>query len=130
MRSGQRMIEQVRIEASVLLSFIGPELAGERWKQWRVYFTDILPTGGGTQRLPRMELADAANAGYPKVYNVEMDPHEDLNVAGLFAWVMDPALEGRARVRTFAQGASRSARTQHHALWTRRVSTWRSERPS
>jgi hypothetical protein len=94
MRSGQRMIEQVRIEASVLLSFIGPELAGERWKQWRVYFTDILPTGGGTQRLPRMESADAANVGYPKVYNVEMDPHEDLNVAGLFAWVTDPALDG------------------------------------
>jgi len=70
------MIEQVGIEASVLLSFIGPELAGERWKQWRVYFTDILPTGGGTQRLPRMESADAANAGYRKGYNV------------------DPALEG------------------------------------
>jgi hypothetical protein len=75
------MIEQVRIEASVLLSFIGPELAGERWKQWRVYFTDMLPTGGGTQRLLRMESADAANAGYPKIYNVEMDPYEDLNVA-------------------------------------------------
>ena len=88
------MIEQVRIEASVLLSIIGPELAGERWKQWRVYFTDILPTGGGTHRLLGMESADTANAGCPKVYNVEMDPHEDLNVAGLFAWVMHAALEG------------------------------------
>ena len=25
-------------------------------------------------------------AGYPKVYNIEMDPHEDLNIAGLFGW--------------------------------------------
>ena len=32
-------------------------------------------------------------AGYPKAYNIEMDPHEDLNVTGLFGWVADPALE-------------------------------------
>jgi arylsulfatase len=33
-------------------------------------------------------------AGHPKVYNIELDPHEDLNVAALFGWVVDPALEG------------------------------------
>lgn len=32
-------------------------------------------------------------AGYPKVFNIEMDPHEDLNVAGLFGFVADPALK-------------------------------------
>ena len=32
-------------------------------------------------------------AGYPKVYNIEMDPQEDLVVAGLFGWVSGPALE-------------------------------------
>ena len=32
-------------------------------------------------------------AGHPKVYNIELDPHEDLNVAALFGWVGDPALE-------------------------------------
>jgi arylsulfatase A-like enzyme len=77
-----------------LLSFIGPELAAERWKQWRIYFTDIHPTGEGTQRLSGLMAADAAMAGYPKIYNIEMDAHEDLNVAGLFGWVGDPALEG------------------------------------
>jgi hypothetical protein len=30
--------------------------------------------------------------GYPKVYNIEMDPHEDLIVGGLFGWV-SPALK-------------------------------------
>ena len=77
-----------------LLSFIGPELVAERWKQWRIYFTDIHPTGTGPQRLPGAESANARMAGYPKVYNIEMDPHEDLNVAGLFGWVTAPALEG------------------------------------
>ena len=69
-------------------------MVAERWKQWRIYFTDIHPTGTGPQRLPGMESANAAMAGYPKVYNIEMDPHEDLDVAGLFGWVADPALEG------------------------------------
>jgi arylsulfatase A-like enzyme len=76
-----------------LLSFIGPELEAVRWKQWRIYFTDVHPTGIGPQRLPGMESANAAMAGYPKIYNIEMDPHEDLNVAGLFGWVGDPALK-------------------------------------
>jgi len=77
-----------------LLSFIGPQLVAERWKQWRIYFTDVHPTGIGPQRQPGLESASAPMAGYPKVYNIEMDPHEDLNVMALFGWVTDPALEG------------------------------------
>jgi arylsulfatase len=76
-----------------LLTFIGPQLVAARWKQWRIYFTDIEPTGIGPERLPGMESSNASMAGYPKAYNIEMDPHEDLNVTGLFGWVADPALE-------------------------------------
>jgi hypothetical protein len=32
-------------------------------------------------------------AGYPKAYNIEMDPHEDLVVLGLFGWVTGPTLK-------------------------------------
>ena len=39
-------------------------------------------------------------AGYPKIYNIEMDPHEDLNVFGLFGWVGDPALEVVRRTKS------------------------------
>jgi arylsulfatase len=76
-----------------LLSFIGGDLVAVRWKQWRVYFTDIYPTGIGPQRQPGVFSANAPMAGYPKVYNIEMDPHEDLNVGGLFGWVVGPTLE-------------------------------------
>ncbi len=76
-----------------LLTFIGPQLVAERWKQWRIYFTDIHPTGIGPERLPGMASASGTMAGYPKVYNIQMDPHEDHNVAAMFGWVADPALE-------------------------------------
>jgi arylsulfatase A-like enzyme len=69
-----------------LLSFVGPDLLAARWKQWRMYFTDVHPTGIGPQRLDGLGSANAPMAGYPKVYNIEMDPHEDLNIAGLFGW--------------------------------------------
>jgi arylsulfatase len=76
-----------------LLSFIGGELVAARWKQWRIYFTDIHPTGSGPQRQPGIFSTNASMAGYPRVYNIEMDPHEDLIVGGLFGWVSDPALK-------------------------------------
>ena len=76
-----------------LLSFIGADLVAARWKQWRIYFTDVHPTGNGPQREPGIFSASASLAGYPKVYNIEMDPHEDLVVGGLFSWVSGPALK-------------------------------------
>jgi arylsulfatase A-like enzyme len=76
-----------------LLSFIGGDLVAARWKQWRIYFTDIHPSGDGPQREPGIFSANAPMAGYPKVYNIEMDPHEDLVDGGLFGWVSGPALK-------------------------------------
>jgi arylsulfatase A-like enzyme len=75
-----------------LLSFIGADLVAARWQQWRLYFTDIHPTGIGPQRQPGMFSTNAPMA-YPKVYNIEMDPHEDLNIAALFGWVGGPAFK-------------------------------------
>jgi arylsulfatase A-like enzyme len=76
-----------------LLSFIGPDLVAARWKQWRVYFTDIYPTGIGPQRQPGPGSANAPMAGYPKIFNIQADPHEDLNVFGLFPWASEAALK-------------------------------------
>src|SRR3954452_7468313 len=76
-----------------LLTFIGPDMVAVRWKQWRMYFTDVHPTGIGPQREPGMFSASAPMAGYPKIYNIEMDPHEDLVVGALFGWTAGPMLE-------------------------------------
>jgi len=76
-----------------LLTFIGADMVAVRWKQWRMYFTDVHPTGIGPQRQPGMFSASAPMAGYPKIYNIEMDPHEDLQVGALFGWTAGPPLE-------------------------------------
>lgn len=47
-----------------LRSFIGPQLVAARWKQWRVYFTDIHPIGSGPQILGGAASASGAMAGY------------------------------------------------------------------
>ena len=76
-----------------LLTFIGADLVAVRWKQWRMYFTDVHPTGIGPQRQPGMFSTSAPMAGYPKIYNIQMDPHEDLQVGALFGWTAGPMLE-------------------------------------
>lgn len=70
-----------------LLTFIGPVLVAERWKQFRIYFTDMHPTGSGSQVVGGLGAASGEMAGYPKVYNIEADPHEELNIMGIWGWL-------------------------------------------
>lgn len=76
-----------------LLSFVGRDLLAARWKQWRAYFTSVHPTGIGPQRQPGMFSTNAPVAGYPIMYNIEMDPHEDLIVGAMFGWASEPILK-------------------------------------
>ena len=108
-----------------LLTFIGADIVAARWKQWRVYFTDVHPTGIGPQRQPGMFSASAPLAGYPTVYNIEMDPHEDLQVAALFGWTLGPALEVVAEVQGDAQEVSESARAEPHEVLSHGLSAAR-----
>jgi len=62
-----------------LLTFIGPDIVAVRWKQWRFYFKDMALTTSGQQAIGGM-FANASPMYYPKIYNIEMDPHEDLQV--------------------------------------------------
>ena len=73
-----------------MLTFIGPDLVAVRWKQWRFYFKDMALTGTGQQMLGGL-YANSSNLYAPKVYNIEMDPHEDLNLGGNYVFVTGPA---------------------------------------
>jgi arylsulfatase A-like enzyme len=75
-----------------LLSFIGPDLVAARFKQWRLYFRDMALTGTGQEMLGAM-LISAATMYFPKVYNVEMDPHEDINLSEYDIWVLGPTFK-------------------------------------
>lgn len=75
-----------------LLSFIGPQLVAARWRHFRVYFTDMHSTGEGPQRLGGTASASAPMAGYPRVFDIEADPHEDLNISIMNDWIAEPVL--------------------------------------
>ena len=66
-----------------LLTFIGSDLTAVRWKQWRYYFKDEGLTGTDYQKLEGI-YANSSSMYFPKIYNIEMDPHEDLNLGGYF----------------------------------------------
>ena len=72
-----------------LLTFSGADLVAARWKQWRLYFRDMALTGTGPQMLGGMYVSSAP-LYFPKVYNIEMDQHEDLNIGGNNLWPMEP----------------------------------------
>jgi arylsulfatase A-like enzyme len=75
-----------------LLTFIGPDLVAARWKQWRIYFKYMQPTGTGREMLG--DLYDSSSGlYYPQVYNIEMDPHEDLNLGGYHFWPLEFAFK-------------------------------------
>jgi len=73
-----------------LLTFIGPDLVAVRWKQWRFYFKDMALTGTEQQKLGGM-YTTSSSMYLPKVYNIEMDPHEDLNLGGNYVFMVGPA---------------------------------------
>jgi arylsulfatase A-like enzyme len=73
-----------------LLTFIGPDLVAVRWKQWRFYFKDMHLSGTGQQMLGGMYVS-GGDLWFPMVYNIEMDPHEDLNLGGITVFMADPA---------------------------------------
>jgi hypothetical protein len=55
-------------------------------------------------------------AGYPKVYNIEMDPHEDLIVAGMFGWVSGPALKVVEEYLASVKKYPNPTRAEHHSI--------------
>ena len=74
-----------------LLTFIGPDIVAARWKQWRLYFKDMALTTSGHQAIGGM-FANAAPMYYPKIYNIEVDPHEDLQLPN-YLWAIGPAFK-------------------------------------
>jgi arylsulfatase len=75
-----------------LLTFIGPDLVAARWKQWRFYFKDMHLTGSGPQMLGGI-YANNGEILFPKIYNIEMDPHEDLNLGGIAMFISGPVYQ-------------------------------------
>lgn len=74
------------------ISFCGPDLAAARWKHWRLYFEDMHLIGTGHQMLGDL-FVGTLDLYYPQVYNIEMHPHENLNVGGIHVWPIQEAVK-------------------------------------
>ena len=44
---------------------------------------------GTSQQMLGGIFANSSEMCYPKVYNIEMDPHEDLDVGGIQLWTLE-----------------------------------------
>jgi hypothetical protein len=78
-----------------LLTFVGGDLVAARWKQFRAYFADVAPgrSGeGGATLMGGIGSSAAQMNGYPKVFNIESDPHEEHNIGAMYNWVLWPLL--------------------------------------
>jgi hypothetical protein len=100
-----------------LLSFIAQALIAERWKQWRIYFTDVHPRPAAPTRFG---IRERMMAGYPNVYNIEM-PARGPERDGVVRLGRGPSTWGRSCLRAFGQGAPEPAGTQYHALRSGRL---------
>ncbi|CAH2401851.1 sulfatase-like hydrolase/transferase [Mesorhizobium ventifaucium] len=74
-----------------LITFVADEVAGVRWRSFRLYPKQFVMAGGNPSMNGlagnRMEMN-----GFPAIYNIEADPREEVNVVGTAAWVVGPYL--------------------------------------
>ena len=60
-----------------MLTFIGDQLVAVRWHQWRYYMVDVQPAGAHKINATGILSDLSPTAGYPLVYNIELDPREE-----------------------------------------------------
>jgi arylsulfatase A-like enzyme len=75
-----------------LITFVADEIAGVRWRSYRLYPKQFAMAGGNPSMTGlagnRMEMN-----GFPAIYNIEADSREEVNVVGTAAWVIGPYLK-------------------------------------
>ncbi len=71
-----------------LLTFIGADLVAVRWRHYRVYLQDVIQSGGGFQRQGGTSANRIPLNGYPKVFNIEADPREQVDVGPDESWIV------------------------------------------
>ena len=71
-----------------MITFIGDEIVAVRWREWRIYPKQFVASSGnpsmGGAAGYRME-----GAGFPAIFNVELDPREELNQTAWSGWVLN-----------------------------------------
>jgi arylsulfatase len=74
------------------MSFIGTEVAAVRWRNFRIYPKQFVPSSGNPAMYGLGGIREEGN-GFPVIFNIEADPREENNVLGISAWVIGPYLK-------------------------------------
>jgi arylsulfatase len=75
-----------------LITFIGAEVAGVRWRNYRIY-PKLFAASPGNPAMYGLGGIRYEGNGFPAVFNIEADPREENNVLGVSAWVIGPYLK-------------------------------------
>ena len=72
-----------------LITFAGDRIIAVRWKQFRIYPLEFIPSGTNPEFTSGYLSATKETAGFPRVYNIDADPGElqDIVVSG-YNWVL------------------------------------------
>lgn len=80
--------KQAKSNRESVITFIGDEIAAVRWRQWRIYPKQFVASAGN----PSMSGAAGyrmEGLGLPAIYNVELDPREEINTTAWSGWVLN-----------------------------------------
>jgi arylsulfatase len=75
-----------------LITFIGEEVAGVPWRNYRIYPKQFSASPGNPAMYGLGGIRQEGN-GFPVIFNIEADPREENNVLGISAWVIGPYLK-------------------------------------
>lgn len=84
--------KQPKSNRESLISFIGTEVAAVRWRNYRIYPKQFVPSAGNPAMYGLAGNRQEGN-GFPLIFNIEADPREENNVLGTSAWVIGPFLK-------------------------------------
>jgi arylsulfatase len=79
--------KQPKSNRESLVTCIGEDVAAVRWRQYRIYPRQFVPSAGN----PAMAGGAAYRVdgtGYPSIFNVEADPREEVNIGPVSGWVI------------------------------------------
>ena len=83
--------EQPKSNREHLITFTSDQLQAIRWRQFRYYLVDIVPSGFGASRQEGL-AGTYRKLHYPLIYNIEADPREEFNINTTRGWVAGQAM--------------------------------------
>ncbi len=84
--------KQPKSNRESLLTFLGEDVAAVRWREFRIYPKQFMPSTGNPSMSGLAGTRSEMN-GFPAIYNIEADPREEVNVVGTSAWIIGPYLK-------------------------------------